>query len=541
MPNFARPGVYVTEQLNTGAPTPSSTSPSVAGFIGEHWRGPSYAVQCNSWADFVQAFGGFNSNATPVLANGFLPFAVYEFFVNGGQTCQVARVLATATPGMTASKVFVDQAATPQNTLQLIAGRLGVAGNVGTWGNSLFVDVVARGGASSGRFDLNIYYGGSSAAFRVEQWIDLSMNQSDARYVVSVLNSPTSGSLWVVANDGTFVASTTGGSIPALTPSTRDTSAPPNNTPAPVTGAQFTGGVDTVDPSVSDRTTAVTFGSSPFDQVPGILNMNLPGESTSGVVEAAITYAQTRPYTFLVIDTASGLTPAGAVSYLQGLAPVSSYAAVYYPWVLAQDPSSSSLSATKLLPPGGFVLGQINATDNSRGVWKAPAGLAARLGVVSAERRFTPTDLDTLNTNNVNAIKTRADGSVVIFGARTMQTGYASLYVPIRRTLNYIEFSLSESLQFAVFEPNAAPLWGLIMSVCNQFLGGLFSKGAFPGPTPASSFYVVCDSSNNTAQTISQGVVNVTVGVALLYPAEFISILLTQFQSTGTTTTTTSL
>jgi phage tail sheath protein FI len=530
-PQYGRAGVYVTEQLAQPIPSVSPTGPSVAAFLGEHWAGPvNVAVLCNSWADFKRVFGGFQTTAVPALANTYLPFAVYEYFLNGGQQCYVARVASTATPGVSASVTLLDVQATPQATLELQAGRLGVVGDPGTWGNSLNVQVSARGAPGSGRFDLTIYDGAALQQNIVEAWIDLSMAPTDARYVVAVLNSPLSGSLWVVA----------GANGQGLAGAPNDTAAAPNNSPNPGTFA-FTGGVDAGDPSTADRINAVTYGQSPFDSVSSVLNLNLPGEVNVSVVDAAITYAQTRPYTFLVVDPPSGLSPASAVSYLQSLAPVSSYAAVYYPWVYAPDPSSQSLGNTKLLPPGGFVLGQMTKVDASLGPWKAPAGTSTVLAALQAERKFTPTDLDTLNQANVNALRTQANGSVVIWGARTLQSGYASLYVPVRRALNYIEHSLVELLQPLVFGPNNAVLWGTITAIINQFLSGLWSQNAFYGNTANQAYYVTCDATNNTPQTVQSGIVNAQVGVALVYPAEFIAITVTQFLATGQTSASSSI
>lgn len=519
---YGRPGVYFTESLVGPSPSQPTTSPSVGGFAGEHWAGPSgRAILCNSWGDFVNYFGGFNPNATPVLANPYLPYSVYEFFANGGQSCWVQRIVGSITPGATASTRLTDTAATPQGTLTLTAGFLGIPGSIGSWGNNLFCDVVA--GSALGRFGVNIYYGAYAAANLVESWTDMSMVKTDPRYCPAIMNSPTTGSLWVVAAD------------------LGDVSAFPNNMPALVSGKQFTGGIDCSDPSATDRVNAMTLGSSPFDTVPGVLNINMPGETTVLVIAAAITYAQTRAYTFLVIDPPSGQTPAGAVSYLQSLSPVSSYAAVYYPWLTATDPSSPNLRSTQLLPPGGFVLGQMTSMDTNSGVWHAPAGLGTVLGgVVQAERIFAPADLSTLNLANVNALRTRPNGNVIIWGTRTMQAGYASLYVPVRRTLNYIESALAQLLEFVVFAPNDGMLWSTIIATATQFLDGLWSAGAFAGNTTSSSFYVLCDDTTNTAQSISQGVVNTTVGLALVYPAEFIAVNIAQFQTTGNTVVTAS-
>ena len=50
----------------------------------------------------------------------------------------------------------------------------------------------------------------------------------------------------------------------------------------------------------------------------------------------------------------------------------SSYVGLYYPWVRVVDPITQ---ATMLVPPGGHVAGAIAATDDARGVHKAPANV----------------------------------------------------------------------------------------------------------------------------------------------------------------------
>jgi hypothetical protein len=480
--------------------------------MGEHWYGPvNEAIQCNSWTDFVKYFGGFNPNLTPVLANPYLAFAVYFFFACGGTTAWIARVGNSITPGSTAYTTFQDNSATPQNTLTLTLGQLGVAGNPGSWGNSVYADIVTS--ATPGRFAINIYKGAYAAANLVESWADMSMNTNDPRYVLTVINSQFSGSLYVVATN------------------LGDTATPPANAPKAVSGQQFAGGADSIDPSTTDRVNAITQGTCAFDYVPGPLNFNLPGETTPLVTTAAINYSEAKADSFCVIDPPFGLTPAAAVAYGQALTPIISNASVFYPCPIASDPSSSNLQATRVLPPGGFILGEMVRMDNLNGPWNAPAGLSIPLsGVVQMERKISPSDQSTLNLANVNVIRQRANGQIVIWGTRTLEPGYASLYIPVRRTLNYIEAYLTSALESVVFQPNDQQTWTNVLAICNQFLGDLLSAGAFPTTSAASAYYVVCDTTNNTPQTIAQGIMNVTVGVALKIPAEFIQLTIAQFQ-----------
>ena len=82
----------------------------------------------------------------------------------------------------------------------------------------------------------------------------------------------------------------------------------------------------------------------------------------------------------------------------------SSYSAYYYPWVLAPDPLFGNRPT--LFPPCGFVAGLYAATDASRGVWKAPAGIDAGLSGVSG-LQVTLTDLEngSLNPQAVNCLR----------------------------------------------------------------------------------------------------------------------------------------
>ena len=527
---FGAPGVYVTETLI--APTPSTpvTSPSVAGFAGEHWRGPAgVAIQCNRWQDFVNYFGGFNTATVPVLSNQWLPYAVYEFFNNGGTQCYINRIVASASAGVAASLTFKDGAATPQNTLKLTAGFLGTAGSVGTWGNQLYAQVVQVSSAAAGTFNLVIYSGGNGPGNIVEQWNNLNMIGTSPRYAPTVINSQTSGSLFVVATD-LFSATS-----------------PPLNSPANNGPTQFAGGVDAGSPSVPDRQAAWTYGNnaSAFDGVQGVLNMAAPGEVNTSVLQSATVYAgggtSGRPYSFLVIDPPQGSTPAAVISYMQSLQALnnSSFAAVYYPWVVAVNPSSSSLQSTVTMPPSGLILGQYCQVDTATGPWYAPAGMTTDLsGIVGAERQLTPANYSSLNLANVNALKTLPAGQVIIWGARTMLTQLTDVYIPIRRTLNYVEATLSQSLQYAVFQPNDSLLWATITSTCDQFLSKIAARNAFQGTTQAQQFFVICNSNNNTPSTIAQGIVNTTIGLALNYPAEFIQLNVQQFQASGAITTT---
>ena len=101
-------------------------------------------------------------------------------------------------------------------------------------------------------------------------------------------------------------------------------------------------------------------------------------------------------------------------------------------------------------------------------------------------------------------------------------------YVPVRRLALYIEESLRRGTQWAVFEPNDEPLWSSLRLNVTTFMQGLFAQGAFQGTTPATAYVVQCDANNNPQSQIDLGIVNILVGFAPLYPAEFVIINIQQ-------------
>jgi phage tail sheath protein FI len=120
----------------------------------------------------------------------------------------------------------------------------------------------------------------------------------------------------------------------------------------------------------------------------------------------------------------------------------------------------------------------------------------------------------------------------VIWGARTMR-GADQLtdqykYLPVRRLALYLEQSLQQGLQWVVFEPNDEPLWASIRLNVQSFMQDLFKKGAFAGTTPAAAYLVKCDSETTTSTDQANGVVNILVGFAPLYPAEFVVLQIQQ-------------
>ena len=137
-----------------------------------------------------------------------------------------------------------------------------------------------------------------------------------------------------------------------------------------------------------------------------------------------------------------------------------------------------------------------------------------------------------LNPLAINCIRSFPVYGIVNWGARTLmgadQLSDDYKYVPVRRLALFVEESLFRGTQWVVFEPNDEPLWSQIRLNVGSFMRGLFQQGAFQGSTPASAYFVKCDSDTTTQADINLGVVNILVGFAPLKPAEFVIIQIEQ-------------
>ncbi len=206
-------------------------------------------------------------------------------------------------------------------------------------------------------------------------------------------------------------------------------------------------------------------------------------------------------------------------------------AVLNYPRVKMADPLQEN--RLEEFAPCGAVAGIYARTDNSRGVWKAPAGLDAGLvGVRELAYKMTDGENGKINPLGINALRTFPVIGNVVWGARTLDGAdiLASewKYIPVRRLALFIEESLYRGTQWVVFEPNDEPLWAQIRLNIGAFMQDLFRQGAFQGTTPREAYLVKCDKETTTQNDIDRGIVNIVVGFAPLKPAEFVVIKIQQ-------------
>ena len=191
------------------------------------------------------------------------------------------------------------------------------------------------------------------------------------------------------------------------------------------------------------------------------------------------------------------------------------------------------LKQLNLLPPSAAMAGIYTMVDHSRGVWKAPANVSLNYVDSPAE------DLDDdeqanlnapMNGKAVNVIRLFRGEGVKVWGARTLDGNSLDWrYINVRRTLLFLEESVKNAARAYVFEPNDAGTWINMKCMIENFLRSVWKRGGLAGSTPEEAFEVhVGLGDTMTGDDILEGIMRITVLVAVTHPAEFIEITFQQ-------------
>lgn len=263
--------------------------------------------------------------------------------------------------------------------------------------------------------------------------------------------------------------------------------------------------------------------------VPG--EVAVPGDASMTMFDLGTAYCANRPLqdVFFIGEMAGhDDSVADAIAFRDKLNSANSFGALYFPWVTGADPTGRSRTPIPL-PPSGHVAGLYARTDAARGVWKAPAGVAASLnGISGLTTELDDVEHGALNPRGVAVLRRFPGVGVVAFGARTVSSDPLWRYIPVRRTAIMLRVSIYNGIQWAVFEPNDETLWSQLRLTIGSFMTTLFRQGAFQGGSATDAFFVKCDGETTTQADIDQGVVNVQVGFAALKPAEFVVVTISQ-------------
>ncbi len=244
-----------------------------------------------------------------------------------------------------------------------------------------------------------------------------------------------------------------------------------------------------------------------------------------------ISHCENLKYRFAILSDAAG-------TGFQGIRDArsqhdSTYAGMYYPWVVVADPFGQR-GDTLELPPDGFMAGIFARSDIQHGVHKAPANEVVR-GALRFNRHVTKGQQDVLNPEGINCLRFFEGRGYRVWGARTISSDPEWKYVNVRRLFIYLEHSIDRSTQWAVFEPNNHSLWLKIRTTISAFLESEQRKGALMGKTPEEGFFVRCDRSTMTQQDLDNGRLICLIGVAPTKPAEYVVFRIGQWTADAET------
>ncbi|CAB3701508.1 phage tail sheath family protein [Trinickia soli] len=551
--NLLHPGVYIKEL--PGLPSMTGASTSIPVFIGATERladgDRNVARPVRGWADYQARYGSFVFGAQ-------VGAAVFEFFALGGAFCYVIGV-ADDPPPTVANFDLSD----PFAKLHIAAA------SMGDWPNDL-VQVVTldagpapAAGKAANTFTLNVVVDETDLAASSSVWAKLLKVYITTNAIKPTPIGPASqDNFYILESYGAFNAASLNPPAGASTcplqdqvnaksmfirVQTVDTSEVNSGGDRSSTLVKFANG-DTVTYNAAFYGPALKAVSAVPDAtliaIPdaAIIDMSDLDPATAAtaakplkdVISSVFTAFKHLPNMFYVIDSPYVDIPSDTqniVDFVTGgtdnLPVINDHAAIYYPYIVVLNPISGY---SVPVPPSGAVLGLYANTDMNAGVWVSPAGVVnGRVTTATALTGWlSESDQDTCNPHGINVIRPISGYGITIYGARTLNPGTQTKYVSVRRFLTYVEQTIKAGLQWVVFQNITEILYTTVVRETTAFLTSLWNMGALYGATVDQAFFVTCDDTNNPPDQRAKGILNIAVGLAVLSPAEFVVVTISQ-------------
>lgn len=581
MPEYLSPGVYV-EEFDSGAVPMEAVSTSTAGFIGMAARGPVVGKPqlVTSFADYQRTYGGY-LNEAKYGDKRFLPYAVEQFFLNGGARAFIMRV---------APEDAKPAAATA-------AGLTVTAANPGLWGEAIRVIVEPASKAKTQVFDkvadnalkvkscdgfnpgdvVELFDGKASSYAVIKSAQDniivfaapvaadvVDKNLRPVKYIrtaeikVTVKFEETAEEYDCVSLNPeapNYICSRMLKSdlvkVSYVKPAASKAAAKKDvkegeAAPAPVSGVQTpfaqlggNGGMLLIsldgasDGNIAGVTAAEYIG---VDNGPGKRTgiqaflensvasiMAVPGVTDADVQLSLVAHCENLKSRFAILDMPIDSVKVDELLEHRDIFD-SSYAAVYHPWLECFD---GLAKRSAYMPPSGAVAGIYARCDIERGVHKAPANEVVR-GCTGLSTPYNEREQDLLNPQGVNLIRAFTGRGIRVWGARTASSNAQWKYINVRRLFIYTEETIKANTNWVVFEPNSEALWSRVRRTIELFLASLWRSGALAGSSPSEAFFVEIGRTTMTQDDIDNGRLICNIGIAPVKPAEFVIFRITQ-------------
>lgn len=567
MAEYLSPGVYV-EEFESGPRPMEGVSTSTAGFVGMAQRGAVIGAPelVTNISDFKRTYGGYLPESV-YHEHRYLAYAVEQFFLNGGARAYIMRV---APEDAKAAEVDLNEWVKIK------------AKNPGVWGNNIRVKLTPASKAKTSILEVtaddmgstkykvknaNGFNAGDVVLFSdgettvenvietsvegvltfktpfegdvvdtallpvktistcefhlevgyqdiLESYEFVSLNVAGFNYIAKKLAKSVLVEVEILKgesaeaspykelsqkDDGTFVFGLYNGSDGDI---------------GSVTAAEYMG----TDDGPGKRT-----GIQSFLENDSVSIMAVPGNVDPNVQMALIAHCENTKSRFAVLDVPRDAAKVADVLKHRDMYD-SDYAAMYHPWLEVFDPLDKK---NTYLPPSGAMIGIYARTDNTRGVFKAPANETVS-GVVGLCTIYGKGEQDILNPKGVNLVRSFTGQGIRVWGARTVSSNSLWKYINVRRLFIFLEESIRANTNWVVFEPNDEALWSRVKRTIDVFLTGVWRTGALAGTTPGEAFFVDIGRTTMSKDDIDNGRLVCVIGVAPVKPAEFVIFRITQ-------------
>ena len=592
MAEYLSPGVYV-EEYDSGATPMQGVSTSTAGFIGLAERGPVIGEPqlVTSFADYKRMYGGYLSEAGFGSAR-FLPYAVEQFFANGGSRAYIMR----AVPG-------------DAKAGSVTSGVLKVtAASSGSWSDNMRVtvepaykaktQVYAVSGAdltlkNADGFNVGdvveMFDGAKSEFATIKSVLDNTISL-DAPCTLDVADTKVGSAKFIRTCEFTLTArlddsvetyanlSLVPGALnyaPVRTEKSdlirveivkAETKAAPAAKEAKES-KEGKEGKDKKEEAAAPAAPAKSAGITPYELcggTGGMLVLTPAGGSNGGAPTADAFLGtdggpgkRTGLQAFLENDNVSimavpGITipevQAGLIGFCEGKK--SCFAILDIPMELKKTNDVANFrdmyDSTYAAMYHPWL--QMYDAGAKRSDYVPPSGAMAGIYARSDNERgvhkapanevvrgctglscnYNTGEQDILNPIGVNLIRSFPGRGIRVWGARTISSNGLWKYLNVRRLFIYVEESIRANTNWVVFEPNGDQLWGRVRRTIETFLATCWRDGALAGTSPDQAFYVECGPTTMTQDDIDNGRLICEIGIAPVKPAEFVIFRITQ-------------
>ena len=583
MAEYLSPGVYV-EEYDSGATPMQGVSTSTAGFVGLAERGPVIGQPqlVTSFSDYKRMYGGYLSDAA-YGDNRFLPYAVEQFFANGGARAYIMRAVpADAKAASLTTGVLKITAANPGAWAEDMRVVVSPASKAKTQVLSVSgADLTLKNADGFNPGDVVELFDGKTAAHATVKSVLDKVVTLDAPCTLDVADTKVGTAKYIKTCEITLTArlgetvetfenlslkpdalnnvcvktaksdlicvEVTAAKAPAApAPKEKDKDGKEIPAPAPKaasivpyelcggSGSELVltlqggsnGSVLTVTPDAflgKDDGPGKRTGLQAFQENGNVSIMAIPGVTAPEVQASLIAFCENKKSCFAILDVPMELKKTNDVANFRDMYD-STYAAMYHPWLEMYDAGSKR---SAYFPPSGAMAGIYARTDIERGVHKAPANEVVR-GCTGLSCTYNEGEQDILNPIGVNLIRAFTGRGIRVWGARTISSNGLWKYLNVRRLFIYVEESIKANTNWVVFEPNSSALWSRVTRTIESFLATCWRDGALAGSSPSEAFFVECGPTTMTQDDIDNGRLICQIGIAPVKPAEFVIFRITQ-------------